>query len=85
MSEMIDRAAEIIEAMVRERMKSTKPEDNMNYRRAFTPIARAAIEAMRVPTLAMVNAAMLPASDADRETYGPQHWIWEKMIDEALK
>lgn len=84
MSEMIDRAAEIIETMVHERMKSTKPEDNMNYRRAFTPIARAVIEALRNPTKAMVDAAC----ETDRKTdqycaTGEEHW--QAMIDEALR
>lgn len=49
--------------------------------------ARAAIEAMREPTEAMVRAAGGPCVNlerADNPLYEPQ-LVWEDMIDEALK
>lgn len=85
MSEMIERVASAIWALNDDTDCRVYDDLAPHAKAQADAMARAAIKAMREPTEAMVNAAMLPASEADREAYRPQHWIWEKMIDEALK
>jgi len=69
MSEMIERVAKAIyEAM--------DLSDGLDGTAAKT-YARAAIEAMREPTEAMLNASYLTSWDADE--------VWKDMIDAALQ
>lgn len=44
-----DQVAKIIMEMINERMSSNKAEDNLNYLRAYMPIARAVIDAITLP------------------------------------
>ncbi len=73
-SKMIERVAQAIyeEGITRSRMGDHSPE-------ALLATARAAIEAMREPTFAMLDAA----SDASYNE-GHQRCVWHDMIDAAL-
>lgn len=45
----IEHIAQIIMKMIEERRGSIKPEDNLNYLRAYIPIARVVIDALNSP------------------------------------
>lgn len=71
MSEMVDRVAKALEARL-------KGNEFLSYEDA----ARAAIEAMRQPTQAMIEAGAV-GSGEDSEAVA--EGAWEYMIDAALK
>lgn len=73
MSEIVERVARAIEAVDRSLWVGE------NRKAYFESAARAAIEAMRGPTEAMLDAATPDMSN------GEKLWIWQAMIDEALK
>lgn len=50
---------------------------------AWRPVARAALEAMREPSEAMLKAGDLPGWD-DSVTVGLSGEVWQAMIDAAL-
>lgn len=78
---MVERVARAMIGKVRE--KSDAPIDLRN----FLTMARAAIEAMRVPTGAMVDRYLNLAPMLDDWPDNPPAAIpaWQAMIDEALK
>lgn len=74
MSEMIERVARAL----------AKLADNDNWNE-FVPDARAAIEAMREPTDAMMAAVDCAGEKADWLSGRAWTAAWQAMIDEALK
>jgi hypothetical protein len=75
MSEMVERVAK---AICRTTYVATKWDDCTDAVKAvFIEAARAAIEAMRLPTLAMLETGYLYTGAPDD--------MWTSMIDEALK
>lgn len=76
MSEMVERVAKAIASKqppLSDRVLS------MHAEQALFEMARAAIEAMRVPTEAMIEEAWADARAEDAAA------VWKAMIDEALK
>lgn len=78
MSEMVDRVAGAIAAAAADLTKDG-PADPKDVGSNITKLARDAIEAMREPTEAMIEAAPYDTLDFEPDT------IWSAMIDEALK
>jgi hypothetical protein len=79
---MVERVTQLIMEMIEVRRCSIKPEHNLNYLRAYEPIARAVIAAMREPTDAMVEASN---REWDGRMSHRSSGAWQAMIDEALK
>ena len=73
MSEMIER---VVAALIEE-----APEVKTWVRACQLGLVRAAIEAMRIPTVEMLNAGDQLLDD----TVECAHNVWNAMIDEALK
>ena len=78
MSEILDRVAAAISPLIQD-IANGRPLKNM-MEITERQVARAAIEAMRVPTAEMV-VAVLQTSARDV----PAERMWQAMIDEALK
>jgi hypothetical protein len=81
MSEMIERMAK---AMCDAHIPGSWQTAEWPQRHHYIDQARAAIEAIREPTQAMIAAA---CDDFDKRGRGQQSYthIWQAMIDEALK